>query len=328
MAAAFQPLLPPHTIPPPNPLERKPIRFPRKNGSVSALLRDTISLTSWLLLGALLQGIGCLILGPRAILPTILTLAYRLTDHLLMTFNLTRNRYLDNVLLTKGSPQLPFPNGTFGAEPSRDQIVVFHLGVRSHHPLGFLAPGMKGIVDSFDRMMREMHADPETAGLLGLSTFLKQEQAAGNELLNIFYLRDYKALHRFAYGDSHMKGVKYFRKITETCPHIGIFHETFVVPRGHWEAIYINSEPTGLGDTWFPVRSGDGREEEKSQVEVEVEVAEKEKQKDKEENGERVFIRPLVEAGTGILRSKTGRLSVERMEEMRQYDEMIGNMKI
>ncbi|KAF7718691.1 Monooxygenase af470-like protein [Penicillium ucsense] len=317
MTSSFRPLLPPHIVPPSDPDQRgTPIPFPRKNGSFTPVIRDTMSLTSWLLLGAVIQGLACLLFGSRATIPALLILIYRVTDHLLMTLNITRNRYLDHVLLAKASPQIPHPTGTFGTEPSRDKIVVFHLGVRSHHPLGFLAPGMKGIADEFTAMVSEMQADPEKVGLLGMSQFLKQESVAGNEILTIFYLRDYESLHRFAYGESHMKGVRYFADITKKCPHIGIFHETFVVPKGHWEAIYINTEPTGLGDTWFLVNQTEQSGHENP--------AKEKVKKEEKGTGARAFIRPLVDARSGILRSKTGRLSMKKMEEARQYDQVYG----
>lgn len=98
-----------------------------------------------------------------------------------------------------------------------------------------------------------------------------------------------------------MKGVRYWNKIVKDSPHLAIYHETYVVPRGHWEAIYENSKPTGLGDTWFQFRDKEG-----------------------EMGGTRGFMRPIVDARTGILRSKTGRLSMARMEKVEEYDDAYG----
>lgn len=298
--ATFKPLLPPHIIPQNDKNPNAPTPIPTKHESLSPPLRDTLTLSSWLLLGGLLQGLTYLALGPITLLPTTLILLYRLTDHLLMACNITRNRYMDTVIPQKYSPQIPHRDGTFGAEPSSSKIVVFHLGVRSNHPLGLFAPGMKGLGENFSAMLADMRADPVKSGLLGTSRWLKGEDSGGNEIVTVFYLRDYDALHRFAYGEVHMAGVKYWNRIVGGAPHLAIYHETYVVPRGHWEAVYINSKPTGLGDTWFPFEDGN------------------------KEGGTRGFVRPIVDARRGVLRSKAGRLSMAKMEEGVEYDEAYG----
>ncbi|CEO58342.1 hypothetical protein PMG11_03073 [Penicillium brasilianum] len=308
--ATFKPLVPPHIIPhnATNPNAATPI--PGTRPSLSPAFRDNLTLSSWLLVGGLLQGLSLLTLGPITLLPTALILLYRAIDTLLITFKLTRNRYLDGVVHTKWSPQIPYPDGTFGHEPSRDQIVVFHLGARSNHPLGLFAPGMKALGEHFEAMIDEMCADPQKSGLLGTSRWIKQDDAAGNDTMTVFYLRDFESLHRFAYGEVHMDGVRYWNRIVRDSPHIAIYHETYVVPRGHWEAIYINSKPTGLGDMWFPFKEkGEEKEEEEEEGKGET----------------RGFIRPIVDARTGILRSKNGRMSTAKMEEVREYDRNYGD---
>ncbi|KAF3403572.1 hypothetical protein F1880_009575 [Penicillium rolfsii] len=296
--ATFKPLIPPHILRD-DQNRNSPMPFPGKRLSISAAIRDNMTLSSWLLIGGLLQGVSLLALGPITILPTALILTYRVVDNLLMSFGITRNRYLDDVIHTKFSPQIPHKDGSFGSEPSRDQVVVLHLGNRSNHPLGLLAPGMKGIGESYMAMVKDMEADPEKSGLLGTSRWIKQDDAAGNEAITIFYLRDYESLHRFAYGEVHMNGVRYWNSIARKYPHISIYHETYVVPRGHWEAIYINSKPTGLADTWFQFQD--------------------------KEDGARGLVRPIVDARTGILKSKTGRLSMANMEKVKEYDEVYGD---
>ncbi|KAJ5786481.1 uncharacterized protein N7503_011693 [Penicillium pulvis] len=299
--ATFKPLVPPHILPQDDQNPKGATTIPSKSPSLSVVIRDTLTLSSWLLIGGLLQGLCLMALGPIAILPTVLTLLYRLVDHVLMSFRITRNRYMEGTIPTKYSPQIPYPDGSFGNEPSREQIVVFHLGARSNHPLGIFAPGMKGLRDSSLEMLKDMQADPEKSGLLGSTRWMKQEDAAGNEMKTVFYLRDYDSLHRFAYGELHMNGVRYWNKITKSNPHLAIYHETYVVPRGNWEAIYINCKPTGLGDTWFKFCD----KEDKNSV----------------THG---FMRPIVDASTGILRSKTGRLSMSQIQKVEEYDEVYG----
>ncbi|PYH98144.1 hypothetical protein BO71DRAFT_416571 [Aspergillus ellipticus CBS 707.79] len=251
-----------------------------------------MTVTSWLLLGALLQGLACLLFGPAAMLPSAAVLLYRLADHLLMAAGLTRNRYLDGVIPTKYGAQIPRPDGSFGSAPAAESLVVFHLGARVNHPLGMLGPGGKALGEWSDRMIADMTANRDKYGLLGTSHWAKQDAAAGNEVLTLFYMRDYEGLHRFAHDATHMDGVRWWTRIVASHPHIAIYHETYLVPRGQWENIYINCHPTGLGEAWFPVHAGD-----------------------KAAEPAREYVRPAVDARTGALRSASKRLQLGWLEE-------------
>jgi len=254
--------------------------------SLSSMIKDSLTLSTWLLLGGLLQGLAIYILGLRSLIPPTVIIAYRTIDHALMACGITHNRYMAGVLQTKFSGQYPQPDdGSFTATPAAESIVVFHLGARINHPLGPLAPGAKAIDDWVRKMMDAMTADAEKYGVLGLSHWIKQEAAAGNEVMNLFYLRDYDALHRFAHDALHMDGVAWWTRIVKDHPHIAIFHETYVVPKGQWENIYINSKPTGMGDTYFPVK-GTGQ-----------------------------LARSPVDARSGALRSASKRLQFQWLEE-------------
>lgn len=291
--ARFRPLLPPYTAVPKGApgATQQAARPPWTYPSVFLYIRDLMTLSSWLLIGGLLQGLALLYLGPYTLAPTALILFYRTTDHLLMAAGLTENRYLTNTISRKFSAQAPNPDGTFGSEPASESIVVFHLGARSNHPLGMFAPGVKALGDYADQMMEHMNANPVEYGLLGTSRWLKQEDAAGNEIMTVFYLRDYESLHRFAHEEVHMQGVRWWTKIVKDHPHIAIYHETYLVPKGQWENIYVNSKPTGISDTWFPVERPAG------------------------EKGAQQFVRPIVDArGAGALRSASKRLKMEGLE--------------
>ncbi|KAJ0422226.1 hypothetical protein BJY00DRAFT_322697 [Aspergillus carlsbadensis] len=288
--STFTPLLPPHKIANNG---GPPIRVPIAPVSISAILRDNMTLSSWLLTGAILQGLAIYIFGYSTLLPSVLLITFRATDNLLMTLGITRNRYMDGVLRTKYSGQHPTPGtGTFPATPASESIVVFHLGARSNHPLGILAPGMPEITRRARSMIQAMSGDVERYGVLGVSTYRKVENDAKNESLFVFYLRDYESLHRFAHDKLHMDGVNWWTKIVKDHPHLAIHHETYVVPKGHWENIYVNSKPTGMGDTSFPVRDGEG----------------------KEDAGARELVRSPVDARSGALRSASKRLQMKWLE--------------
>ncbi|RAK99580.1 monooxygenase fmaE [Aspergillus ibericus CBS 121593] len=256
------------------------------------MIRDNLTLTSWLLLGGLVQGLAGMALGPLALLPTVCILLYRTIDHVLMACHITPNRYLAGTVPTKHSAQAPTPEGTFGSEPAAESLVVFLLGARCNHPLGMLAPGMRELGEGAARMSQAMRAEPVKYGLLGTTHWLKQDSPAGNESLNIFYLRSYEDLHRFAHDEVHMDGVRWWSRIAKDHPHLGIYHETYLVPRGHWENIYFNTHPTGLANTWFPVRDPGAATPETVQQ----------------------WVRPLVDARSGVLRSGSKRLQLAHLE--------------
>jgi hypothetical protein len=288
----FKPLVTPFKVTKETTNSRGQVRLPRNiPKAISVPIRDSLTLSSWLFLGGLLQGLAVMLLGTYALVPAILVLSYRTIDHLLMAANITRNRYMDGVVSAKFTAQTPYANGQFGTELASESIVVFHLGARSNHPLGPLAPGLPELGKRVAQMNIEMNSNPVNYGLLGTSAWLKQDDPAGNETMTIYYLRDYDALHRFAHGPLHVEGMRWWTEIVKENPHIAIYHETYIVPKGQWENIYINSKPTGLGDTWFPA-SGEG--EAKGSVSQ--------------------FVRPIVDARHPSLRSAARRLRMTQLE--------------
>lgn len=288
--ALFKPLLPPVNVSQETTNSQGTVNLPRAEGSLSVIVRDSLQLTTWLLLGGLLQGLAVMLLGIYALIPTILVLLYRTADTLLMAANITRNRYMDGVIRAKFSAQSPDANGNFGSEIASESIVVFLLGARSNHPLGLLAPGFYELSQRVMAMQRELNADPVRHGLLGSSSWIKQDDPDTNENMTVFYLRDYDALHQFAHGKLHVEGMKWWTDIVKDHPHLSIYHETYIVPKGQWENIYINSKPTGMGDTWFPAAG----ECEKGQVSE--------------------YVRPIVDARHPSLRSAARRLRMGQLE--------------
>ncbi|KAL2784267.1 hypothetical protein BJX66DRAFT_316890 [Aspergillus keveii] len=91
----FTPLLPPRPVENGVQDPKKRIRVPTTPPPISAMVRENMTLSSWLLVGGLFQGIGIHLLGTRALVPTTIVILYRVLDHLLMACNITRNRYMD-----------------------------------------------------------------------------------------------------------------------------------------------------------------------------------------------------------------------------------------
>jgi hypothetical protein len=133
-------------------------------------------------------------------------------------------------------------------------FVVFIIGARLQktRPLRSLRD-----LGEFQRGMRAMVAylteHPEK-GMLGHQTF-------GPTTL-VQYWRSFDHLERFAQGedDPHLATWRAYWKRVGRSTRTGIWHETFLVRAGEYEAIYGNMPPFGLGKATalVPVRSGVG----------------------------------------------------------------------
>jgi len=251
------------------------------------MLRMQFSVSTWLLLGALLQSLIVLII-PRfyAILPSLLILGARLADTMAITYGWKKNHYLDEAILHRTSPQIPDENGDFHEEASQEKVTVFMLGAKVNHPLGIFAPNMKRIGDDLVGMFNLLENDSNDFGFYGGSSWTSQDKNGATELLNLSYWRSAEDLHKFAYSDMHKKTWDWWTKTLPENDHIGINHEIFEVDAKHWEAMYLNFQPTLLGATTY-LRKGD------KMVGGAVEDQ---------------WVSSLVDASRGKLRSSAGRL--------------------
>lgn len=97
------------------------------------MVRDSFTTSTWLCLGACLQGILLLSISSRlyALLPAFALLAFRTGNVLSMTLGLKHNPYMDGVKLGKFCAQIP-TDGKFSATPADAEVCVMILGVRSN----------------------------------------------------------------------------------------------------------------------------------------------------------------------------------------------------
>ncbi|EEH44773.1 uncharacterized protein PADG_01062 [Paracoccidioides brasiliensis Pb18] len=251
--------------------------------SVKAGIRDNFTISTWLLFGGILQGIAIVLCGYVSLIPAAIILAYRTCDHVLMAMGLKKNRYLSGVYLTKFGAQMPREDGSFGSTPADGSVVVFIIGAKSNHPFGVFDGVYKKVIDYFKSMAAALESSSEEYGFLGMSLWIGGMEHTANETMSVMYFRDLESLHNFSHGPEHMSGVKWWSKVVADNPQVGIYHETYVVPKGNWENIYVNCKPTGMSATSFPVRP-------------------------KEANGETRWISPVVDSRKGLLRVASGRL--------------------
>jgi hypothetical protein len=119
-------------------------------------------------------------------------------------------------------------------------FVVFIIGARLNvkwRPLRTLMDlgGTKGM----NHMLKYLMEHPEK-GLLGYQNI---------GLVNVQYWRSFDQLEAFAkdQDDPHLQPWRNYWKRVGTADRSGIWHETYLVRAGEYEAVYGNMPPTGLG---------------------------------------------------------------------------------
>ncbi|MCJ1388490.1 hypothetical protein MMC18_001337 [Xylographa bjoerkii] len=215
--------------------------------------RDDLRLTTWLLVGACLQSLLVLSL-PRyvALLPAALVLGTRFLVTLLMTQGLIHNPGSYGVHQGRMTAITPLNNGSVSRNTSDHEIVLFIVTSRSSHALGRFAPGYIAAGDYFQAMLEEAGRNHEKWGYLGkTSCLIATDDDASNTLVWLTYWKDVDHLHAFARGDFHQAGWDWYNSITKKYPYIGVGHEMYSVPEGHWENIYCNLRPFGMGQTRY-----------------------------------------------------------------------------
>ncbi|KAG6014699.1 hypothetical protein E4U41_004784, partial [Claviceps citrina] len=78
--------------------------------------------------------------------------------------------------------------------------------------------------------------------------------AGADTMLMSYYFRDVESIHRFAHEEMHRAAWDWYHAVKPH--HIGIFHETFVVPAHGHETIYVNCRPLMLGAALVKVGGG------------------------------------------------------------------------
>lgn len=138
-------------------------------------------------------------------------------------------------------------------------IVVFLIGMRINSLLA--VRHWLPVVQAMPRMIRELLADP-TSGCRGARPFL-----SGRTVLVVQYWDSTEQLIAYARNQDreHRPAWSAFNRRATSSDAVGIFHETYRVPAGSWEAIYKAMPPFGLAaatDSLVPVgRRGDSATE-------------------------------------------------------------------
>ncbi len=135
-------------------------------------------------------------------------------------------------------------NGRFTARMD-EPFAVFIIGMRINNFFAFKK--WVPTVRAMGPMLRELYKHPEK-GFLGGEFFLYWRGPA-----LVQYWRSFEDLERFARNpdDPHLPAWRRFNQTVGSDGSVGIWHETYMVQSGNYEAIYSNMPPFGLAKaTW------------------------------------------------------------------------------
>lgn len=284
------------------PQEEKPTpSYARGSGIFPSYIRDSFKISTWLCFGAFAQTVLFIIadrlgLGRVALLPAIFILAYKTLDAYLMSIGWKRNIYMDGVIPKKYSTAFPDELGRYGNKPANNDIVVFLIGTRCNHALGMFAPGVQELNNYFIQMSKELDEHADEFGFLGMTSWLNSsDRTTNSEILEVCYFRSVEGLHKFAHSQYHRPAWDWWNKHVKNFPHLSIFHETYHVPKGNWESIYVNSHVSGINATTHKYTD--------------------------EMTGKEMYASPAVDASKGLLRTSAGRMSRSNATEHDEYGE-------
>jgi len=139
-------------------------------------------------------------------------------------------------------------------------FVVFLIGMRVNKPWKFRAWWPAFV--AMPRMLKELEKDPA-------SGFLGAENGLG---LIVQYWRSFDDLERYANSREHEHWPAwraFNRRVRNSRGDVGIWHETFRVQAGEYEAIYSGMPPRGLGRAGRLVPATGGRESAQQRIDTE-----------------------------------------------------------
>jgi hypothetical protein len=135
-----------------------------------------------------------------------------------------------------------------------EELVVFLIGMRVNR-IWKLRKWI-AVTRAMTRMLKELYTHPEL-GFLGVETTLNFPTT-----LMIQYWRSFEDLAAYAGNQdaAHLPAWRDFNRQIGSNGDVGIWHETYRVPAGHYEALYNNMPRFGLGKV-FPAVPATGRRE-------------------------------------------------------------------
>ncbi|PAK47948.1 DUF4188 domain-containing protein [Paenibacillus sp. 7541] len=129
--------------------------------------------------------------------------------------------------------------GPYTTDNSED-IVVFIIGMRINKPLAIHK--WLPVFHAMPGMIRELYTHKEELGFLSMESYLGLRTTA-----MIQYWRSVDDLIAYAHNKKHMAAWENFNKHVGHNPAVGVYHETYQLQGGAYEAMYRNMPKYGLG---------------------------------------------------------------------------------
>lgn len=133
----------------------------------------------------------------------------------------------------------PIFSGGYTVENSED-IVVFIIGMRINKRLA--VHKWLPVFSAMPGMIRELYTHKEELGFLSMESYLGLRTTA-----MIQYWRSVDDLIAYAHNQKHLSAWENFNKKVGNNPAVGVYHETYQIKGGSYEAVYRNMPQYGLG---------------------------------------------------------------------------------
>ncbi len=121
-----------------------------------------------------------------------------------------------------------------------EDFVVFLIGMRPNR--WWKLRKVARVAGAMGKMIQELYAQPE----LGL---IHHESWVGFTTLMVQYWRSEEHLFEYAKArdSAHLPAWREFNRLVGKSGDVGVWHETYRIPRGNFECVYANMPPFGLG---------------------------------------------------------------------------------
>jgi hypothetical protein len=128
-------------------------------------------------------------------------------------------------------------NGRYTSQ-NEEKVIVFIIGMRINKwwAIHKWWPVFTGMTP----MIRELYTNREI-GFMSMESFFGLRTS-----LMVQYWKSEDALLAYAKGPKHMKAWRTFNEKVRNNDAVGIYHETYIVPKGKSESIYVNMPFFGL----------------------------------------------------------------------------------
>jgi len=148
--------------------------------------------------------------------------------------------------------------GRFTTDNS-DSIVVFIIGMRINKrwaihqwmPVFMAMPGM----------IKELYVHKDELGFLGTENYFGLRTTA-----MIQYWKSTDDLLAYAKMEKHLAAWKAFNHRARHNDAVGIYHETYEIPAGSHESVYVNMPSYGLSQARAPIPIGKGKQTAKERL--------------------------------------------------------------